>query len=244
MNPSDINERFAALERDIKRANRRAQTAYILAAFGAIASFSLGYHKEAIAQGYGVTLAQLATRMTAVETKTQFITTDGNATTGGNMYFTRANLHVRSGSGFTTGAVNGLGNLILGYNEVSGASGDERRGSHNLVIGSFHDYTSYAGFVGGTNNRITGSFACVITGERNQATGVQAAVLTGYENAANRTGGAILSGTNHTVSGNDACVVGGISNIASGERSVVGGGANRSVTGNDDWRAGTLFQDF
>ena len=37
--------------------------------------------------------------------------------TGDDVYFTGCNVHVVSGSGATEGEVNGLGNLIVGYNE-------------------------------------------------------------------------------------------------------------------------------
>ena len=45
-------------------------------------------------------------------------------------------------------AGNGLGNLVIGYNELRGA-GDDRSGSHNLVIGSRNNYSSHGGLVGG-----------------------------------------------------------------------------------------------
>jgi hypothetical protein len=38
-------------------------------------------------------------------------------------------------------------------------------------------------------------------------------------------------------------VSGGNTNSASGVSSSVSGGINRSVTGDDDWRAGGLFED-
>ena len=42
------------------------------------------------------------------------------------------------------GPVNGLGNVVIGYNELRGA-GDDRSGSHNLVFGSRNNYSSYGG---------------------------------------------------------------------------------------------------
>ena len=56
-----------------------------------------------------------------------------------------ANLQVQSGSGYTddrlgnTGALLGLGNVIIGYHENDGT--DLRSGSHNLIVGSNHSYT-------------------------------------------------------------------------------------------------------
>ena len=34
----------------------------------------------------------------------------------------------------------GLGNLVIGYNEDSGD--DDRSGSHNLIVGGYHSYSS------------------------------------------------------------------------------------------------------
>jgi len=50
--------------------------------------------------------------------------------------------------------VNGLGNLIIGYNELRG-SGDNRIGSHNLILGSKNNFASYGGMVAGTLNDIS-----------------------------------------------------------------------------------------
>ena len=60
-----------------------------------------------------------------------------------------ANFHVRSGAG-TTASTNGLGNLIVGYNEGGGA----RTGSHNIVLGRDLGFSSYAGLVTGELNSV------------------------------------------------------------------------------------------
>ena len=86
---------------------------------------------------------------------------------GNDIYITGANLHVESGSGSTDGAVNGLGNVIIGYNETIGA------GSHNLVVGKSHDYASYGGIVAGLRNEISGAYSSVIGGEDNIASGLK-----------------------------------------------------------------------
>ena len=62
------------------------------------------------------------------------------------------NVQVVDGSGDTSGVVNGFGNLIVGYNEKGFAA--TRTGSHNLVVGLNHEYTSYAGLVAGNSNVI------------------------------------------------------------------------------------------
>ena len=50
---------------------------------------------------------------------------------GNDVYFEGCNVHVLSGSGATDGAINGLGNLVVGYNEDGGAGADG-------VVGSGH----------------------------------------------------------------------------------------------------------
>ena len=67
-----------------------------------------------------------------------------------HVMFHDANIHVQDGSGDTAGAINGLGNLLIGYNENgAGFIPGERDGSHNLLVGEGHRYSSYGGFVAG-----------------------------------------------------------------------------------------------
>ena len=67
------------------------------------------------------------------------------------------NLHILNGMG-STSTKNGKGNLIIGYNEEESAA-RERDGSHNLVVGPEHSYSSYGGFVAGYQNTISGGRA-------------------------------------------------------------------------------------
>ena len=53
---------------------------------------------------------------------------------------------VTDGTGSTWGANDGLGNLIVGYDEgTSEPNPDDKGGSHNLVVGPEHTYRSYGG---------------------------------------------------------------------------------------------------
>src|SRR5204863_296283 len=64
-----------------------------------------------------------------------YVTVD---TSTNSVIFSGANVYVQSGSGATDGAVNGLGNLIVGYDETAdylGYGESDRSGSHNLVVG-------------------------------------------------------------------------------------------------------------
>lgn len=101
----------------------------------------------------------LTARLTALETKLARVSVSGD-----DIYITGANLHLRSGSGSTDGPVNGRGNLIIGYNEMRG-TGDNRSGSHNLVLGSQHNYISYGGLVAGLRGGITAPFSTAILGQ-------------------------------------------------------------------------------
>jgi hypothetical protein len=115
-------------------------------------------------------IAALSARVAALETLLAGVTRSGN-----DIVIDGANLHIRSGSGATGGAVNGLGNLVIGYNESRG-EGDIRSGSHNLVIGSQQNYSSFGGLVAGFRNAVSGAFASVTGGFGNTAVGNRSTV--------------------------------------------------------------------
>jgi hypothetical protein len=85
-------------------------------------------------------------------------------------------VQVVSGSG-ATDAVNGKGNLIVGYNRAT--FGQVRTGSNNLIVGDEHEYTSYAGLVVGFHNTISGASASVSGGVNNTASANGASVSGG-----------------------------------------------------------------
>jgi trimeric autotransporter adhesin len=164
---------------------------------------------------------------------------------GRDIFVEGANLHLRSGSGTTAGAVNGYGNLIVGYNEAASAydfydaagtgversGGSQRLGSHNLVVGDGHSYTSYGGAVFGRNNRITAAYATVAGGKGSIAGGQASYVAAGTYNLARGVSSTVLGGQGNTARGPDAAVVGGWANRASGEASTVLGGENNQARG-------------
>jgi hypothetical protein len=126
---------------------------------------------------------------------------------GNEVIFEGCNVNVRNGTGTTSGTVNGLGNLILGYNE--NAWGATRAGSHNLVAGINHEYTSYGGVVIGERNTIDGSFASVTGGYRNTASGLTSNVSGGNLNVASATDSGVSGGYQNTASGGQSSVCGG-----------------------------------
>jgi hypothetical protein len=184
-------------------------------------------------------LAAYDARITALEELLASVTLENG---GQDFVFTGVNVHVRSGSGATDGTINGLGNLIVGYDEAR-SSGSDKSGSHNLVVGKYHNYTSYGGLVVGYRNTISGLYASVSGGRNNEASGYDSSVSGGYNNTASGDYASVSGGYYNTASGNASSVSGGEDNTASGSSSSVSGGDTRSVSGTDDWRAGGLFED-
>ena len=134
--------------------------------------------------------------------------------------FSNMNVQIVSGSGSTDASTTGMGNLIIGYNELRG-SGDDRSGSHMLVIGQSNNYTasSYGGMVVGLHNETSNQHASISGGSYNKASGSSSSVSGGYANTAN---------------GHRSSVSGGILNIASSESTSVSGGHTNTAS---DWFA-------
>ena len=153
------------------------------------------------------------------------------------------NLHVQNGLG-QTGTMNRYGNLIIGYdkNEVS-----TRTGSHNLVVGDLHEYTSYGGIVSGTENTLAGPNATILGGGQNHANFTSAVILGadrgnadgnvvligGQRNygSADAHFGAVIGGIENQVTGPSSVVVGGTLNIAAGGNALVCGGSENTAGG-------------
>jgi hypothetical protein len=152
------------------------------------------------------------------------VTRDGNTLT-----FSRMNLQVVSGSNATYGTTNGLGNLIIGYNERRGDGKDNTTGSHNLVLGTQNNYSSYGGIVTGYWNEI--GLCALAGGENNTASGNFSSVLTGVNNTASASGAIVSGGNQNTASGVSSSILGGQYNTASGNYSSVAGGGGTDSNG-------------
>lgn len=164
-----------------------------------------------------------------------------NGLKGPHVIIEGANVHVRSGSGFTSdtndiafiseGPFTGLGNVVVGYNEAPPDLADgERGGSHNVIIGRAHRYSSFAGFVAGASNTVSGSAASVSGGIRNEASGKFDSVSGGANNRASGDFSSVSGGRGNTASGLVSSVSGGTSNTASGEDSSVSGGIGNTAS--------------
>lgn len=153
-----------------------------------------------------------------------------------------ANLQVVNGTGSTT-VTNGLGNLIVGYNEVSSVC--SRDGSHNVVVGVDLDYTAIGGIVQGQSNALQSSFGAILAGDNSQIdnNGMFGAIVGGNNNLVSNDHAAIIGGQLNLTTGQGSVVTGGENNLASGSYSTVSGGNTRTASGVNDWVAGTLFED-
>ena len=170
----------------------------------------------------------------------------GVSRTDDALVLTGANLQVVDGTGATAGPPNGLGNVIIGYNE--GTLGQDRSGSHNLVVGIEHDYTSFGGIVAGEHNAISARAACVVGGKDNAATAIHAAVCGGSGNVASGAYASVGGGFDNEASGTNAVVSGGCESTASNTYAAVSGGRLgvasgpwSSVTGGFTNKATALF---
>lgn len=214
-----------------------------------------------------------------------------------------ANLQVVNGTGATQNGENGLGNLVVGYNEENPPF-TVRTGSHNLVLGTQNSYTSTGGIVSGSSSSILapnasavsgsggiasgensfvasgagleatsyrsvaiggylnessaigavsiggwynsagGEYSALVGGDTNTTSGGLSVILGGEDNNADGSRAALLGGQGNTVFGNWSSISGGQDNQASWHWSSISGGNNRTVAGNHDWAAGSLFEDF
>jgi hypothetical protein len=125
--------------------------------------------------------------------------------------FTGVNLQVVSGSGATNGAVNGVGNLVLGYDE--NPAGRAQTGSHDLILGQRQAFTGYGELVGGYNDAATGAYASVL-GVNSTASGSYSSVTGGNANVASATGASISGGLYNKATTSYSSIGGGCSNLA------------------------------
>jgi hypothetical protein len=166
-----------------------------------------------------------------------------NGLRGPHVILSGANVHIQSGLGLTddrdqTGLASGLGNLVVGYNEVPVEEEvlvvlqpADRHGSHNVIIGPEHRFSNVGGFVVGFQNTVSGDFASVSGGAANTASGHFASVSGGLLNTAGGDFASVSGGTSNTASGGFASVSGGTSNTASGGRASVSGGSLNTASG-------------
>jgi hypothetical protein len=255
-----VHERLEALEQQMHTVTRRLRWWRGLACGLAVASLlgwglplSLAWEDAAEKDKDRKGLVQ---RVAALEQLLKHFSREGK-----EIFITEANLHIVNGLGSTDcineqGAEipdcpNGLGNLIVGYNEPRVPADSEdlpvRTGSHNMVVGQEHNFSRFGGIVVGLRSTISGDFASVSGGIGSTASGFGAAVSGGNGNrasndftwvgggSANTASGinsAVSGGANNTANGFESSISGGGENSTSGEHSSVSGGRNNTASGN------------
>jgi hypothetical protein len=168
-----------------------------------------------------------------------------------------ANLQVVNGLG-STETKNGVGNLIVGYDEAAfngttarakfcsdGIYADEatclsaaetwgdsqKSGSHYIVGGEANSYTQSGGLVVGYGNVSNAIYSSVSGGYSGTASGKWSSVSGGYSNEASGISSSVSGGRVNDASGIDSSVSGGEDNTASGDVSSVSGGEDNTASG-------------
>ncbi|MEM7231376.1 MAG: hypothetical protein AAF517_04345 [Planctomycetota bacterium] len=186
---SDVNENFDELARSVDGLQTQM-------------NIVLGELNRVRAQN---SLLQL--RLASAERRLQFFsvqTEELDGVKGPHLLIEGANVHIRSGSGSADdgGELTGLGNLIVGYNEVPASSAldsEDRAGSHNVIVGRGHKYRSFGGLVAGESNSLEGKFSSITGGRSNVADGDHASVSGGELNSANGDASSVSGGRARTV---------------------------------------------
>jgi hypothetical protein len=272
-------QRLDALEDQVRTMQRRLQRWRQLAGSVLVLALVTLLHPWGLAaQAPGETpdrtlweLVNLWGRVRALERTLTHVTSVIGAGGRPEVVITGANLRLVNGLQ-ATATTNGLGNLLVGYNEPR--EGEHvQTGSHNVVVGQGHNFSSFGGLVVGRQNEIRGAFAAVSGGFDNTASGASAAVCGGifnrangesatvsggFDNTASASAASICGGNGNTARGESATVSGGYGNTASGHTAAISGGEantasgfttsisggrNHTARGDFDWVAGSLFAD-
>ena len=203
--------------------------------------------------------AEILSHMSIVELSMGTDIVGNVISTAKTIRFTGVNVQIVNGLGATNGnpdnpnfldpavtATNGLGNMIVGYNEERPAlpeficeqlprlCQDIRTGSHSIVVGWGHNYSSFGGLVVGQLNTISGPYSSVSGGKNNTASGESSSVSGGGNlNEASGDRSSVSGGNFNTASGQHSSGSGGQNNTASGRwSSVSGGGGSEEGQGN------------
>jgi trimeric autotransporter adhesin len=217
-----LGERLEAIEHRARMMERRLRWWRILACSLVVVGLVILPLVGGTAQEQSSYERAMARRLAALEYKLQYISGGLN-----EVVITGANLRIVNGLG-TTETTNGLGNLIVGYNELREENPsclgiipgtnctDTRTGSHNLVVGKEHNFSSFGGIVVGDFNEISGDFSSVSGGLLNKAIGHSSSVSGGLGNTASGNFSSVSGGSENTASGGSTSVSGGLKNTVSG----------------------------
>ena len=220
----ESEQRLEQSERRGARAERRLRTLCCLTAAVLVGTVLLEFRSPASANEGGG-LPALAQRVAALEFKTgplKLVVPPGACP---EVVFRGVNVRIINGMG-NTETTNGCGNLIVGYNESRPAEvgPDVRTGSHNIIVGTGNNFSSFGGLVAWRFNASLANYASVSGGILNTASGEVASVSGGLAN---------------TAEGEDASVSGGAGNVALGLVASVSGGNSVTQNAPGGWSAGS-----
>lgn len=117
------------------------------------------------------------------------------------------NIYVRNGSGVTSPTYNGLGNIIVGYNQPPATATPQQHATHSLIVGEEHDYNISTSALFGYQHRIGGGIGVLVAGRGHlspENVTVATNILGGIENTASLSTDGIIVGST---------IVGGAQNI-------------------------------
>lgn len=134
------------------------------------------------------------TALAAVTDRTKYMSVSGTDT-----YFTGTNVNIRNGR-YALTAVNGLGNLIVGFNRVRrDGTNTPRDGSHNIVFGEEASYRSEHGLIGGVQSVVDAPYGVITTGTSNSVHADFGFVASGLVNSTYGRYGALMTGSQNSI---------------------------------------------
>lgn len=246
---TEVNQNFTAVKTEVD--DNDGRIALLEATLATLQTTITSLQNTVTAQAATITnlQSQLATvNNSNVMALNPYLTVDTSSDPRGPLLqFSSVNMQLINGTGSTASA-NGLGNLIVGYDEADSSgisrcsigwyysggvatdasncaaaggtwtSAGFKSGSHYLITGSQNNYSRWGGLMTGRLNTSNYNYASVSGGENNTASGPFASVSGGYDNIS---------------SGNYASVSGGSHNTSSGNSyASISGGASNTASGN------------
>jgi len=225
-NTADNEKKLADISKDLTDHAKRTEEDL------AFHEHRLGVMEQQFAAIEHINLAKQVKRLGIVESKVSCIVDE--TATPDSFIVEKCDLVVRNGEGKTDASPNGKGNIIVGYNEWNsdrGSQPSDKNGSHNLIVGPGHTYTSYGSILGGRDNFSQGPSTSIVGGKGNIANAEYASVAGGFRNYASEVYSSVGGGSGNTASGVYSFAVGGRQNTASGVYSSVTGGDRNAAVG-------------
>lgn len=196
------------------------------AAAGGVLAHALGTLQEPPAPKGGLTPEQreVLSHMKVVHTD------DGQGRLVPTILIEGVNVQIVNGRG-SMQSTNGRGNLIVGYQSERPF---HRTGSHNIVVGDEHTYTSYGGIVSGEGNWLAGPNSVALAARSSVVRGEACAVVAGLENEVDGLDNALIAGDNSLIRRDaERCTIIGSwdSDILDGDSNLILGGQGHSIGG-------------